>query len=222
MTTVKICGIQTIEVLQSMVHQRIDWIGFVFAKSKRQITAEQAAVLIAAYRMNGKEQSQHARMVGVFVNPTIDELKHILSIAALDVIQLHGQESPAFCQEVKDTFHVQVFKAFPSPTLKKDTPDSLFGDYIQLIDGALLDTVLPNAEGGTGMTFDWTVLPEYIDYAKQYNVPLLIAGGLNPDNVLELLHGYKPYGVDVSSGVETNGTKDIHKIARFVERVKQA
>jgi phosphoribosylanthranilate isomerase len=204
-----------------MMHLPIDFIGFVFAKSKREVTPEQAAKLIALYRKEAVGTIQ-AKMVGVFVNPTLEQLADVLAIVDLDVIQLHGQESPEFCKAVRDRFGKQVFKAFPSPIAGESNPPAqLFGPYLDGIDGALLDTVLPNVEGGTGMTFDWTVLPEYIGYAKKNELPLFIAGGLNPDNVNALLIDYAPFGVDVSSGVESDGVKDSSKIARFVERVKQ-
>lgn len=223
MTKVKICGIQRVEVLQSMVHLPIDWIGFVFAKSRRQVTAEQAAKLIFEYRSHAKASyTQAALTVGVYVNPTFEEVEQSVQITGLDVVQLHGQESAAFCISVKEKLKVQVFKAFPAPIHGHDSPASIFADYIGIVDGILLDTVLPNAEGGTGLTFDWTVLPEYISYAQSHELPLLVAGGLNQDNIGQLIEDYQPFGVDVSSGVETDGQKDLEKIRKFVERVKQA
>lgn len=222
MTTLKICGIQTPEVLQSMVHLPVDYIGFVFAKSRRQVTAEQAKSLIESYREQLHTDGQAAKFAGVFVNPSIAELDAIMATARLDMIQLHGQESAAFCAEVKARFGVGVYKAFPAPDCNTVTPEHLFTPYLGIIDGALLDTVLPGAEGGTGVTFDWTILPSFIAFAKGHDLPLLIAGGLQPGNVRDLLDGYQPYGVDVSSGVETDGVKDRAKIAQFVERVKQA
>jgi phosphoribosylanthranilate isomerase len=223
MTKVKICGIQRVEVLQSMVHLPIDWIGFVFAKSRRQVTAEQAAKLISDYRSCAKaSHTQAALTVGVYVNPTFDEVEQGVRISGLDVVQLHGQESAAFCRTIKDKLNVQVFKAFPAPIHDQDSPAFIFADYIGIVDGVLLDTVLPNAEGGTGLTFDWTVLPYYISYANEHELPLLVAGGLNQDNVGHLIEDYQPFGVDVSSGVETDGQKDLEKIKKFVERVKQA
>lgn len=223
MTKVKICGIQCVEVLQSMVHLPIDWIGFVFAKSRRQVTAEQAAKLIFDYRNLVKDaQTQAALTVGVYVNPTFEEVEQTVRISELDVVQLHGQESAAFCMAIKDKLKIQVFKAFPAPIHNQDSPATLFADYIGIVDGVLLDTVLPNAEGGTGLTFDWTVLPEYISFATNHGLPLLVAGGLNQDNVGHLIEDYQPFGVDVSSGVETDGKKDMEKIKKFVERVKQA
>jgi phosphoribosylanthranilate isomerase len=220
MTTLKICGIQTPEVLQSMVHLPVDYIGFVFAKSRRQVTAEQANNLIAAYREQPHTDSQPAKFAGVFVNPSLEELDAILATVQLDMIQLHGQETANYCAEVKARYGVEVFKAFPAPAHATISPEQLFRPYLGIIDGALLDTVLPGAEGGTGVTFDWTILPSFIAFAKAHALPLLIAGGLQPGNVTDLIDGYEPFGVDVSSGVETDGVKDSAKIAQFVERVK--
>lgn len=222
MTTLKICGIRTPEVLQSMVPLAVDYIGFVFAKSRRQVTPEQAQALVASYRDLVQAGQPSAKFAGVFVNPTLDELDACMAAVPLAMIQLHGQESAAYCAEVKARYDVEVFKAFPALTGADMTPDQLFTPYLGSIDGALLDTVLPGAEGGTGITFDWTILPAYIAFAKLHELPLLIAGGLHPANVTDLIETYQPYGVDVSSGVETDGVKDCAKIALFVERVKPA
>jgi phosphoribosylanthranilate isomerase len=222
-TKVKICGIQCVEVLQSMVHLPIAYIGFVFAKSRRQVTVEQAQKLVNAYKAEVlHSQQEAAKIVGVFVNPTLEFICDAVKYAQLDVVQLHGQESASFCAEVKDAVQVEIFKAFPAPTKGVDSPEQRFDAYLGLVDGVLLDTVLPGIEGGTGKTFDWSVLPDYINYAKNNNLPLLVAGGLQADNVDQLIMQYRPFGVDVSSGVETDGHKDIDKIRKFVERVNQA
>jgi phosphoribosylanthranilate isomerase len=220
MTKVKICGIQRVEVLQSMVHLPIDYIGFVFANSRRQVTPEVAATLRETYlKLILTSTNQPAKFVGVFVNPTMEQLAYTIQTAALDIVQLHGQETAEFCKRVKSEFGVLVYKALPAPS-KESTPQLDIEPYVGSVDGFLLDTVLPGIEGGSGQTFDWTVLPPYIAFAKEKDIPLFVAGGLNQENVQNLIEEYEPYAVDVSSGVETDGQKDIRKITEFVERVK--
>ncbi|WP_433946443.1 phosphoribosylanthranilate isomerase [Paenibacillus sp. SN-8-1] len=216
--SVKICGLQDVEVLKSMINLPIDHIGFVFANSKRQVTADQAAALIPI--LEDWDRPVKPESVGVFVNPTIEELSHILQKASLDIVQLHGQESPEFCREVKKRFGVKVFKVL-SVKQGNNREGSDLVDYRGALDGLLLDTYDPIYGGGSGQTFDWKQIEPYQKWTKQEGIPLIIAGGLHPDNVGDLLENFQPDGVDVSSGVETDGLKDIAKIRAFVERVKR-
>ncbi|MGV2686674.1 phosphoribosylanthranilate isomerase, partial [Clostridium perfringens] len=108
-TALKICGLQSVEVLKSMINLPVDYIGFVFAKSRRKVSPQQAAQLIQVLR--GWDHDMIPAAVGVLVNPDLNELEELLREAALDVVQLHGQESPQFCREVKERFPVSVFKA---------------------------------------------------------------------------------------------------------------
>ncbi|MNK06137.1 N-(5'-phosphoribosyl)anthranilate isomerase [compost metagenome] len=216
--SVKICGLQDVEVLKSMINLPVDHIGFVFAKSKRRVTADQAAALIPI--LKEWQSAEKPESVGVFVNPTIEELSDILQKASLDIIQLHGQESPEFCREVKRRFGVKVFKVL---SVKQDSNKEGFDleEYKGALDGLLLDTYDPLYGGGSGQTFDWKQILPYQMWTKQEGIPLIIAGGLHPENVGDLLENFQPDGVDVSSGVETDGLKDIAKIRAFVERVKR-
>ncbi|WP_322905591.1 phosphoribosylanthranilate isomerase [Paenibacillus campi] len=238
---IKICGLQDVEVLKSMIPLPIDYIGFVFARSKRQIDRERAAELLEVLK---RWHGQAPQSVGVFVNPTLDELLHITAVAPLDVIQLHGSETPAFCREVRATLQVQVIKVISiaaqvdsegadhSATLSDTvtgTSDRLHADkaaaaklapYEGAVDAFLLDTHDPLYGGGSGKTFAWDGITPYHRWTEAHDIPLLIAGGLSPDNVHELVGGYPLEGIDVSSGVETDGVKDIDKIKRFVERAR--
>ncbi|MEI2397982.1 MULTISPECIES: phosphoribosylanthranilate isomerase [Paenibacillus] len=223
-TLVKICGLQDVEVLKSMKSLPLDYIGLVFAPSRRRVTAEAAAELVA--ELKEWETGTAPRVAGVFVDPQLTELTELLRTVPLDVVQLHGQESPLFCSGVKQAFpQIQVWKAL---SVAGHAPEAgidiraLLESYAGTIDALLLDTYDPQGSGGSGRTFDWEQIPLYQQAAADYALPLFIAGGLNPDNVNELLDGYAPYGVDVSSGVESNGLKDIAKMTAFVERVKQS
>ncbi len=216
---VKICGLQSIEVLESMLNLPIDYIGFVFAKSRRQVSPSQAKEMIA-FLFDHRDLP--FMTVGVFVNPTLDELIHVMNKAPLDVIQLHGQESPGFCRRVKNTFKVKLFKVFSiagEEGIDIKSVASILDPYLGSIDAVMLDTYDPIVGGGTGKPFSWKFIPLFQTWAKKFDLPLIIAGGLNADNIKQLIAEYEPDGVDVSSGVETNGVKDIHKIITFVERV---
>lgn len=219
-TAVKICGLQSVEVLKSMINLPVDYIGFVFAKSRRKVTPEQAGELIGILKKWSSGQAPAA--VGVLVNPDWSELEELLSHAPLDIVQLHGQETPQFCREVKERFPVSVFKVVSIGGEKSDEARmAALDSYVGCIDGLLVDTFDPEYGGGSGKTFAWDLIPPYQDWAKQHGIPLFVAGGLDADNVSQLISRYAPDGVDVSSGVEREpGVKDIQKVQAFVERVK--
>lgn len=216
--TVKICGLQRMQTLESMVHLPVDHIGFVFADSKRRVSPEQAGAMIRYIRA---AEGFSPQSVGVFVNPSEEQLNETLKQAPLDVVQLHGQETPALCRQVREARGVKVFKVF-SVKHHAETQDAMqrLEPFAGVIDGMLLDTYDPITGGGTGQAFNWGCIPSYHAWTAAQGIPLIIAGGLHDGNVKELLEQYRPDGVDVSSGVETNGMKDMNKITAFVERVK--
>ncbi|SFB18059.1 phosphoribosylanthranilate isomerase [Cohnella sp. OV330] len=228
---VKICGIMQAETLASMDGLPVDYIGFIFApKSRRYVTPELAGELIRASRESGMAGGRPPLAVGVFVDPTIEALEAALAAAPLDVVQLHGKgETPDFCREVGRRFNVEVWRA-----LSAGGEDGASGGFaaegeaaysgparLAAYAGAVSAVLIDTAGGGTGRAFPWEVIPAYERAAKAAGIRLFVAGGLDPDNVRELLSAYKPDGVDISSGVETNGVKDATKIAAFAERVKQ-
>ncbi|MBR2563238.1 MAG: phosphoribosylanthranilate isomerase [Paenibacillus sp.] len=222
---VKICGLQDVEVLKSMINLPVDYIGVVFANSRRRITPEQAAELKSV--LFEWSVNERPKLAGVFVNPTMEELEHVMETVYLDVIQLHGQERAEFCQQVKEKWDVDVFKAVSfskeeTAQNQNDVALQKLDTYVGFVDTILLDTFDPLYGGGSGKTFAWDRIPAYAEWAHQHGISMFVAGGLAVDNVQELLQAYRPYGVDVSSGVETEGLKDITKIKAFVERVKQA
>ncbi len=249
MTQAKICGITTSEALRRAAELQVDYIGLVFAPSKRRVEPEAAGALIAELRgLQGKASGSEApdggsaprhasakpQTVGVFVDPTMDELDLALAAAPLDVVQLHGQESPEFCRAVRERFGVEVFKASSiredASDLNADNGDDLQTNhaerasaiaeaYAGAADALLIDTHDPLYGGGSGRTFNWEIIPLYRDAAHARGLKLFVAGGLTPDNAGELIRQYAPDGVDVSSGVETDGLKDLHKMTLFAERV---
>lgn len=193
---VKICGIQTIEAARQAVDAGADFIGFVFAPSRRRITPEKAAEL-------GNVIPQSVKKVGVFVNESYETIMKTAETAKLDIIQLHGEEPP----ELAEMLPYEIIKAFSSSERKiKNYPCSYY----------LVDSPPGKYRGGTGIPFDWEIL-------KEMEVPkdsLMLAGGLNPENVNEAIQAARPAVVDVSSGVETEGVKDPEKMKAFVHAAK--
>ncbi|MFZ5650063.1 MAG: phosphoribosylanthranilate isomerase [Bacillota bacterium] len=195
---VKICGIRDTETALGAADAGADALGFVFAPGKRTISPEEAREII------GKLPPLVSR-VGVFVNLPAAEVAAIAAFAGLDTVQLHGEEPPEYCRDLG----FKVIKSFPAGSAA-DLERAK--DY--RVDGYLLDTPVQGRRGGTGRAFDWRL-------AAGLNAgPLILAGGLNPENVREAIEIVRPYAVDVSSGVETGGCKDIGKIREFIRRVK--
>ena len=192
MTKVKICGLSTKEAVGTAVSAGADYIGFVFAPSKRQVTLEQAAEMAKLIPANVKK-------VGVFVSPNRTELLEAIEKVGLDFVQVHGQV-------VDDLFENLSCASIQAVQVDGDghVPNSQ-ADYL------LFDAPV----AGSGQTFDWDQL-DMTELAQ----PFFIAGGLNEDNVARAIQHFSPFAVDVSSGVETNGQKDHEKIRRFIERVK--
>jgi phosphoribosylanthranilate isomerase len=222
-TRIKICGLRDLATIRAMHSLDIEAVGFIFAPSKRQVSAEQAAELIAEVHAWPKSNSSGRAplAVGVFVNSDLAALAHAVKTASLDVVQLHGHETPADCEAAKRELGVQVWKVFHlgrgGESNVSDAMQQLL-PYKGHVDAVLIDT----AGGGTGTAFDWTVINRYKEAAAELGVPLYVAGGLSLDNVQSLVKEYNPDGVDVSSGVETDGVKDIDKINTFVRKVWEA
>ncbi|NGQ94562.1 phosphoribosylanthranilate isomerase [Brevibacillus sp. SYP-B805] len=209
-TKVKICGIKSIETLELLTELQVDYVGFVFADSRRRIGSEEAADLLNAVPV-------HPPAVGVFVNPTLEELERIVAAVPLDVIQLHGQETPAFCREAAGRFAKRIWKAIP---IGEDGPLAMqVESYWPHVEAFLFDTHDPRQAGGTGKRFRWEQIPGLLQRAGEATP--VIAGGITPENVEELVTRYRPPMIDVSSGVETNGQKDAEKIKELMKRVRR-
>lgn len=222
-TKVKICGIKEEATLEGMSGLPVDYIGFMFAKSRRQITPDRARELQILSRSIPMAEGKPPLIVGVFVNPQWLDIAEVMSKVVLDVVQLHGDETPEFCREVQESLPVKVWRALP---IDEETPDgdnlSSGAERLNAYKGAVTAILLDTAGGGTGKAFRWDVIPSYQEAARINDLQLFIAGGLNPDNADQLITSYHPQGVDISSGVETDGVKDIHKITAFVERVRSS
>lgn len=219
---IKICGLMDIQTIQAMDGLPIHEIGFVFAPSKRQISGTTAAELIKAVSELKAANGKRPLAVGVFVNEQFAGLQEILAEAPLDIVQLHGRETAEFCREVRDKLNVQVWKVFSmNQAAEGKAPESAterLTPYKDAVDAVLIDA----PGGGTGQIFNWEAINEYNQAANELGITLYVAGGLHEGNVQELLRSYSPGGIDVSSGVETDGRKDIEKIRLFVRRVIEA
>jgi phosphoribosylanthranilate isomerase len=211
MTLIKICGIKSPDILTVVASAGARFAGFVFVpESPRYIHPEQARILV-------RSCATGLRSVGLFCNPDDENLLRILEQVPLDMIQLHGNESPARVQEIKSRTHLPVIKAFSI----SDANDVMtVTPYLPVIDWILFDAKAPslsNIAGGNGVSFDWSLLKE-----KKFEKPWMLSGGLTPENVREALSTLSPDAVDVSSGVEASrGIKDAQKIRDFCQYVKQ-
>lgn len=192
MTKVKICGLSTKGAVETAVSAGADYIGFVFAHSKRQVTLDQATEL-------AKIIPTYVKKVGVFVSPSREELLEAIEKVGLDMVQIHGQ--------VAD----DLFEKLPCASIQAVQVDGEGHVPNSQADYLLFDAPV----AGSGQTFDWGQLD-----TAELAQPFFIAGGLNEDNVARAIQHFYPFAVDVSSGVETDGQKDHEKIIRFIERVK--
>jgi phosphoribosylanthranilate isomerase len=200
-TRVKICGITRIEDAIAAAQAGADAIGFVFdSNSPRYVSSDQALKISRAI-------PPYVTTVGLFVDASPDKIEAILKRVPLDLLQFHGNETPDQCRR----YHRPYIKAIPMEArVNLHEKIRLYGDA----SGLLLDTHAMQVAGGSGQTFDWGRVP------PDLNKPLILAGGLTPENVGEAIRRVRPYAVDVSSGVElTRGVKDAGKIADFLAAV---
>ena len=214
---VKMCGISKVDTIPAVVEAKPDYMGLVFAPSKRQVTVDEAKILVEelhkqyAMKYNSAvEQSgnDEIKTVGVFVNETLDNLVTIAKEVNLDAVQLHGDEDEAFIQALKEKTDVEVWKAVQIRSA---------ADAEKWIDSSadmlLFDAYHKDERGGTGEVFDWSCLDEF-------ERPFMLAGGIDSTNVARAIRTVRPYGIDISSGIETDGVKDDEKIKAFTNIVR--
>lgn len=214
---VKMCGISMVETIPAVVEARPDYMGLVFAPSKRQVTIDKAKILVEelhrGYAKKYGSDTEHdkndtIKTVGVFVNETVDNLVTIANETNLDAVQLHGDEDEAFIQSLKECTNVEVWKAVQI----RSTADA--EKWIDSSADMLLFDAYHKAErGGTGEVFDWSCLDEF-------ERPFMLAGGIDSTNVARAIRTVRPYGIDISSGIETDGVKDDEKIKAFTNIVR--
>ena len=210
-TQVKICGLKTSEHINTAVEAGADMLGFIFHEpSHRYIPPQQVPALLQASQRYLQPQQGQARpdLVGVFVNKEADYINRVADEIGLHYVQLHGNESPEFCRKITRP----VIKAI---SIRDETDLELIKQYKDVTWRILLDTPSPDW-GGTGEISDWRLAQQA---AREHKI--LLAGGLTIENIQEAIHRVHPWGVDVSSGVETNKQKDSEKIRTFIQHVRQ-
>ena len=202
MVRVKICGITHMADAEAAVESGADALGFIFAKSPRQITPQKAKDIT-------RRISPFVKTVGVFVNKQPAKIREIMDFCGLDLVQLHGNEPVSVCSDLAP----KVIKAF-----RVQGEESLLGiaDFKGHVRAILLDTYQKGLNGGTGKTFDWRLALK----AKKTGIPLVLSGGLCPDNIEEALERMNPFAIDISSGIEKMpGVKDHGRIRIFMDKV---
>ena len=205
MTRIKICGITSMEDAFVAVDAGANALGFIFAKSPRQIIPKQAREIISSL-------PPFVQTVGVFVNERSSNIKKIMDLCGLDLIQLHGNESVDECMSLMP----RAIKAF---RIQDDSSLEQIRPYAGKVRAFVLDTYSKRAMGGTGKTFDWKLAVT----AKQVGVPVILAGGLSPVNIGEAVSLVRPFAVDINSGVEDSpGRKNSLLVRQAVAAVRQA
>ncbi len=223
MPKIKMCGISKVETISAIVDAKPDYMGLVFAPSKRQVTVDQAKTLVEElhkqyanrYNRDAEQYSNQTlihqefiKTVGIFVNETLDNLVTIATEVNLDAVQLHGDEDEAFIQSLKERTNVEIWKAVQ---IRSAADAEAWID--SSADMLLFDAYHKDERGGTGEVFDWSCLDEF-------ERPFMLAGGIDSTNVARAIRTVRPYGIDISSGIETEGVKDDEKIKAFTNIVR--
>ena len=202
---VKICGITETEDAIRAVELGADALGFIFAPSPRRISMEKTRLIINAI-------PPFIKTVGVFVDEEAGKIREHITYCGLDLVQLHGNESSAFCRGLMP-YTIKVFR------IQEDANLPIVRDYRNSARAFLLDTYAKDKAGGTGRTFDWQLAVK----VKECGIPLILSGGLSPDNIAEAIRQVRPYAVDVNSGVEERpGKKDYGLMKQLMEKVGKA
>ena len=205
MTGIKICGLKRLIDVEYVNKYLPDYVGFVFAESQRKVEPTYAALMSEHLKPGIKK-------VGVFVNADISAVENTVKLCGLDVIQLSGDEDVEYVKELarKAGRYFEIWKS-----IRVKDRDSLNAADKYPVDAYLLDACAKGSYGGSGISFDWNVATGAAESRK-----IILAGGLNPENVKKAVEIVKPFAVDVSSGVETGGFKDEAKIRDFIQAVR--
>lgn len=203
------CGVTNLDDAIAAVQAGVDGLGFIFVeKSPRFIDAETARYII-------RMLPPFVHAVGVFVDRPMSEVVDLIDFCSLSHVQLHGNEDPEYCRQLGQSCNCMMLKAF------RVGPESIADDftpYDDVANGYLLDTYKKGVAGGTGESFDWKIIDNL--YLRR---PVILAGGLTPDNVLDAVKTVQPFGIDINSGIEEEpGKKDHEKLRNLVEKVRLA
>jgi phosphoribosylanthranilate isomerase len=206
MIKIKICGLKRVEDIEYANELLPDYVGFVFAKSNRQVTLREAAQLIGLL-------DKSIKTVGVFKDEEIENIKYAAGYLKLDIIQLHGNEDGNYIKKLSD---FKVWKAAGIDSEAVCLDESIKRMYGYEAEGILLDSIVNGVKGGTGTSFSWDIINNLNSGKK-----IILAGGINPENVENAIKKVRPYAVDVSSGVEEDGVKSYEKMKKFIEKVRE-
>jgi phosphoribosylanthranilate isomerase len=205
----KFCGNRSIEDWKMVIESKCDYIGLIFAKSKRRVTPKEVLDWLENY-----PKPKDKKLVGVFVNASSEDIRSVCDEVPLDIIQCHGNESPSQLQYLKEETQKEIWKVI------HHLPESinLMKTYNGIADAYLIDSKHKGAWGGTGKAFDWMFIPKYMEEAGEQSVPCWIAGGVNTNNISSLLR-YHPFGIDIASGIEIEEKKNRQLITTIEEKV---
>lgn len=204
MTKIKICGLRRVEDIEMVNENLPDYVGFIFAESKRKITKEVAKKLI-------ERLDKRIKTVGVFVNESEKKVEEIAKYCGLDILQFHGEETTEYCDKFKEKY--KVWKAF---SVKDNGIEKKLIEYKEHTELCLLDAYNKKVRGGSGEIFNWDLIH---GISEKYKIAL--AGGITSENILEAEKQVKPYIIDLSSGVETDGFKDKEKIEKVIKKIRR-
>lgn len=206
-TRIKICGLTKLEHARYASGAMADYLGYVFwDKSPRYIKPSEASAIISW--IEGPEN------VGVFVNQSLDDVNEIATLTGIDYVQLHGDETPEYCQLIEKPI-IKSFRIKADTT--RDELESMIEPYKGVVDYFLFDSYDKSAQGGTGKKFNWEILKDWDD-----EYPFFLAGGLSADNIRKAVDEVKPYAMDISSSLEAEpGVKDFDKMDAFFEEVRR-
>ncbi len=214
MAKIKICGLIDKNNAIAAAKAGADFLGLVFAPSRRQVSTERALQIVEAVH----ELKQRPLIVGVFVNLPAGEINNIAEYCRLDMVQFSGDESWHYCRQIErpliKVIHIEADRTAGQVLYEMEKG---YRSGLKQKPVLLLDAKTKNIYGGTGRTFDWKLAEEV---SKKY--PVMVAGGISPHNISGLIKQVNPWGVDVSGGVESGGEKDIKKINAFIKAVRQA
>jgi phosphoribosylanthranilate isomerase len=206
----KYCGNRSLEDVIVSARSAANYVGFIFAKSKRQVQADEVKQWLKAVRLKDK------KLVGVFVNAPISQIEAIIKEVPLSIIQCHGTETETQIYAIKERTRVPVWKVIHHSNSAVQKMKAFSG----IADGYVIDTKVEGAWGGTGISFNWSYVPAYVEEAEKQGVKCFIAGGVRSENIEELLR-FKPHGIDISSGIEENERKSSKKIERLEQKVRE-
>lgn len=204
----KLCGNHSADDTRVSFASNADYVGFVFAQGKRQVSNE----MVRNWLQN--EAKPHQKLVALFVNDDAEAIVNSIKQIPFDIIQCHGNEEPELVTEIKERTGLPVWKVIHH----SDDAITNMRRYSEIADGYVVDCKVGSKWGGTGTSFDWSYVPTYVEEGRRQGVPVFIAGGIRPDNVDELLM-YKPAGIDVSSGIEVDGKKSEKLVRELEERM---